>query len=298
MGGGVGPPSRSFPPIVAIVRGGLGNQLLTWFAGSRLSEASSRELLLNTRWFRLNSPPGTRAAHRRDFILHKYTGLSTTFRTMSPGAEWSTYQMFRALSRLPVTPRGVALEAGRFRRPPRTGDWLVDGLFPDAESAISHRQRLRQLLKPTETEIQRMHRAHPWLSRARNYVAVHVRRGDRTLTPEMSSHMLQPSYYRRALAEIDSDAPSILVFSDSLDGLDLRAFPRGCTFVDEPDPRMALFLMSSCGSLVMADSSLSWWAAVLGHGDRDSIIVPTPFWTPSTLHAGEAIGAAWRRVER
>lgn len=127
-------------------------------------------------------------------------------------------------------------------------------------------------------------------NRTQPFVAVHIRRGDYLKAAQFHVSLWDTDYYKRALAlfpdekflvfcrdnqnpEIDTaDREWCVEFMTDIVGKDrfLLADNSG----EETDD---LNLMASCESLVMANSSFSWWAAFLGNHKK--VICPKSWFT-------------------
>ena len=90
-------------------------------------------------------------------------------------------------------------------------------------------------------------------------VAIHIRRGD-YLTK--GHHLLPIEYYTTALLETGNSIP--IVFSDDIPWC--RQYFKGAFFVEEPD-YLSFDLMRLCKHKITANSTYSWWAAMLGKED-------------------------------
>ncbi|MEI6872515.1 MAG: alpha-1,2-fucosyltransferase, partial [Verrucomicrobiota bacterium] len=128
---------------------------------------------------------------------------------------------------------------------------------------------------------------------------LHVRRGDYLNSPDWG--LLTPEYYLAALesAGVVTAESQVWVFSDDPVGVG-RAFPtrQFPTFrvVSELQMRPAaetLCLMQKFALKIIANSSLSWWAAILGEG---RVIAPAP-WYRTTDFANDRIPPDWTTRE-
>ena len=112
-------------------------------------------------------------------------------------------------------------------------------------------------------------------------VAVHVRLGDyRQQTPfgvsEEGGWILPRSYYQQALQVLGASR-RIVLFSDEPD-LAEAYLPRGADYVSRTgDPRADFCMMSSCGRMIIANSTFSWWAAWLNPNPSALIVAPEFF---------------------
>lgn len=111
-------------------------------------------------------------------------------------------------------------------------------------------------------------------------ISVHLRRAD-YLPLSRTIGLLSKSYYISALKYLRNQGitNSIWIFSDDIelarDFFDNEIFD-GASYIDPPrgtDPLESLFLMKSAKAHIIANSTFSWWAAMLQRGD-DLVIAP------------------------
>ena len=118
--------------------------------------------------------------------------------------------------------------------------------------------------------------------RVPNSVAVHIRRGDYiSNTKAAKLHAIcDVDYYDRAIKLIESrlKSPSFYIFTDDPDWAFSNINIRGeCTFVSGKNGFanfQELFLMSECSNFIIANSSFSWWAALLSSNANKIVIAP------------------------
>jgi hypothetical protein len=132
--------------------------------------------------------------------------------------------------------------------------------------------------------------------------AIHLRLGDYLGEHEIRYHGIPSvSYYMRAaeLVVRSTSAARFRVFSDSPDVACTR-FERLFSWMDSQrlqytlvgpqptarDPLDALTLMAQAGSIVMSNSSFSWWAAFAGSPREGLAVFPRP-WFASRAHDTE-----------
>lgn len=112
---------------------------------------------------------------------------------------------------------------------------------------------------------------------ASNSVAVHVRRGD---YKGFSWRLMPVTYYAQAMQKF-SDQPDVKFFVFTDDPIfakenfanlkNVMVVSDGtATFLEE------LYLMTQCKSLIIANSTFSWWAAYLCKNSNAKIIAPLP----------------------
>jgi len=141
-----------------------------------------------------------------------------------------------------------------------------------------------------------------YLPTKRPYIALHVRRGDYRNNPQFG--LLSRSYYENAIAALQAsgvDIDDIYVFSDEIDTaaeLLVGAFPdHRMTFISDRSLTAAdtIQMMSGASSVITANSSLSYWAAMLSACPRKHIMYPDP-WFRSHPTPDSLIPPSWTSV--
>jgi hypothetical protein len=120
------------------------------------------------------------------------------------------------------------------------------------------------------------------ISRSRNPVSLHIRRGD-AIHPREGRVVLANEYYQDAISIIKERFvdPTFFVFSDDMDFVkeSLECDAR-MVFIEHNDDFTAhedLRLMSSCHHHIIANSSFSWWGAWL-NPRRDKMVIAPRRW--------------------
>lgn len=108
---------------------------------------------------------------------------------------------------------------------------------------------------------------------------IHVRRGDYLTIANGTIHYVQPpEYYAQALKAFGPR--QWLVLSNDVAWCRGETVFSQCTVVDEPDELYGLALMSLChGGAIIANSTYSWWGAMLGAEAAGATIVYPSSWT-------------------
>ena len=132
-------------------------------------------------------------------------------------------------------------------------------------------------------------------------LGLHFRIGDYVVDSDMYG-VLPNSYYFEALRAIKLNPERTILFSDStleasnrlLNDLEVRHEVAPPTFTATE----TMYLMSACHSLVIANSSLSWWGAKIGSlkGDTKEVIAPNP-WFRLLATEIDLIDDNWRTVK-
>ncbi len=111
-------------------------------------------------------------------------------------------------------------------------------------------------------------------------VAVHVRRGDYVKMQQD----LSVSYYIRAMKYIENyyQNPQFLFFSDDIEWVKKHIkTDRKCFYVSGDmhlQDYEELFIMSKCKSIIISNSTFSWWGAWLNQNPEKKIIAPKNCW--------------------
>lgn len=125
-----------------------------------------------------------------------------------------------------------------------------------------------------------------------DYVAIHVRRGD---YDDKYHPRIPESYYRAAMAEFVG--AKFLVFSDDIAAArqmfgDSVEYSEGRDYLDD------FRLLKCCHSFIIANSSYSAMAAILGEAENKQVIAPRPWFGPAYAQiTGEDIyGPGWKVI--
>ena len=101
--------------------------------------------------------------------------------------------------------------------------------------------------------------------------AIHVRRGDYSLSQESKHHTKNMEWYRSAMDIIKAD--KYIVFSDDVEYVKSNFIGDNFSFISDKD-YVELFLMSMCKHNIISSSSFSWWGAWLNKNPNKKVIAP------------------------
>lgn len=90
---------------------------------------------------------------------------------------------------------------------------------------------------------------------------IHVRRGDYIKYSHLYGGVGE-DYYKKAMA-LWQAGTEFIVLSDDPDWCRTQAWLAGCEIIDEPDELKALAIMGSCEGAIIANSTFSWWGAMI-----------------------------------
>ena len=107
-----------------------------------------------------------------------------------------------------------------------------------------------------------------------------VRRGDyqNSENMELFGKFCNIEYYKKAIRLVEKtvDNPVFFVFSDDIDWVKANISPENAVYVDVnsgADSWKDMYLMSRCRHLIMANSTFSYWAAMLKE-DNGTVVYP------------------------
>jgi hypothetical protein len=104
------------------------------------------------------------------------------------------------------------------------------------------------------------------------HVAIHVRRGD-YVGSSFHADLLKTDYYDRAMALFPGK--KFLIFSDDIEWCKENFKPQvDLVYVEGNDEVEDFNMMASCESIIMANSTFSWWAAYLNPNFNRRVIAP------------------------
>lgn len=124
-----------------------------------------------------------------------------------------------------------------------------------------------------------------------NMVAVHVRHGDYLNAQNQNSYEVPTvEYYRKAIKYLREKQPDckFMFFSDDMKWCkDFFEKEQQCMFFEELENNSAqedMFFMQQCKHFIIANSSFSWWAALLGETANSVKIAPKQWYCNNTLN--------------
>jgi len=133
-------------------------------------------------------------------------------------------------------------------------------------------------------------------------IGVHVRRGDYITKAEASQthYALPESYYLSAIAKLRGRQPQAKVFFFSDDPAwvkkNLCSKIYNSEVIDhntDNGHHNDMQLLSLCNSIVIANSSFSWWAAWLNRDEHKTIVAPARWFATNSLDSSSIIPRGW-----
>lgn len=283
--------------IIVQLKGGLGNQLFQYAAGRRLSLTLGVQLKLDISGYKRHS--------QRTYELDQFcieAGIATAWEV----ARWRGPRLLTRITQpLGLLPRLVMetsfdfdqailhLGDGRYL----DGYWQSYRYFADVAPEI--RRELSVRTPPSDADQKLLDR----MARC-DSVCVHVRRGDYASNPITRQYhgLCTPEYYRTAVEAIAAQVrgPELFVFSDDMPWVKhhLR-FGLPTTHVEHygvDSAPLELRLMAGCRYFVIANSSLSWWAAWLSANGNPIVYAPRCWFADPAIDTSELTPPAWHRI--
>jgi hypothetical protein len=283
--------------IITQLKGGLGNQLFQYAAGRRLSLTLGVPLKLDVGFYKRHK--------QRTYELdqfHVEAGIATDWEV----ARWRGPRLLTRITQpLGLVPRLVLERAfefdpsilhlgdGRYL----DGYWQSYRYFADVAQQI--RSELAVRTPPSDADRALLNRMAQC-----DAVCLHVRRGDYASNPitRQFHGLCVPEYYRTAIEGLAARlrTPELFVFSDDMPWVkqNLR-FELPTTHVEHHGADRApleLRLMAGCRHFVIANSSLSWWAAWLSANENPIVYAPRRWFADPAINTADLTPPAWHRL--
>jgi hypothetical protein len=132
-------------------------------------------------------------------------------------------------------------------------------------------------------------------------IALHVRRGDYLHHPTHPT--LTADYYKQAFKTLEVEiavGAKLLVFSDDIlwcqQELPLKHFFKSIEFVKEGTATEQFKLMCSCNHFIIANSTFSWWAALLSVAKGKKVVAPSHWINYPTFNAHSFYPPSWQVI--
>ncbi len=266
------------PRLIAHMAGGLGNQMFIYAAARCLSMRHGLELVLDTK-----SGFAVDRRYKRTFQLHHLNLpkdlLERSFAYRPPN-RWLLSLRRRIERQLPEDRRSWLFDTSgeaeqSWPRIRRTRTTRLEGYWQDERHFASCSDLIRKELSPPEPAAGKSVDALRMIRRE-DSVAIHLRLHD----PPTSSVLRDDlsAYYRNAIAAARLHAPMARMYAFSDDAAKARTLLAtmgiDAVFPETGTAAMDMLAMSSCRVLIMAPSTLSWWAAWLSRSRERVIFAP------------------------
>lgn len=262
-------------PLIAQVKGGLGNQLFIYAAARAISLNNGVPLFLDV----FTGYRGDR--FNRRFLLDEFNISASISREYSPYCFFGMKTIPLLLSKinrlLPIKKRYVIREQypkfdPEMLQPGLSSTYLIGYWQSYLYFSQIASQIKEELVLKSPLDMKNIQMGKEILSS--ESVSVHIRQGN-------LSNKLSEDYYRLAVQIINSKVknPRYFVFSDSPESAaKLSAIlPKQQTIVginSDQESYKDLWLMSRCRHHIIANSTFSWWGGWLSDNERKVVVAP------------------------
>jgi len=272
------------------LKGRLGNQMFQYVVGRAAAERIGCSVLFAARtpgrrfglighWLGLDVSQPPKAIQQNGLLRAAFARGPTFWQGRI--VERTLPCLKKALFPQTFSPRTISLRAGGTIEEfddgffgLESGTWL-SGWFQSERYFATDAERVRQWFRPTSRCVQQADAfIAQWPDSPRNMAAIHVRRGDYAKTSLGGQSWLLPaSYYHDALERIPKDA-GVAVFSDEPDWAAAEFAHRNPWVSRNNSAALDMYLIGRCRWNIIANSTLSWWAAWLNEQPDKIVIAP------------------------
>ena len=292
--------------IIAQLQGGLGNQLFQYAAARALSIQHHSSLLLDQTWFSRTYDDVT----PREFLLPqlnvKGSWISYGIPIKRPKKIYRLAQKFWPIDPFIFVEQTPFRFDFRLQKAPafKQQNLYLMGYWQSYKYFEAIKASLQKEISPKNALDQHY---QTYLEQIQNgsSTMVHVRRGDYVnLASAAKVHgFIGLEYYQKGMRTILEKSPNtrFFVFSDDLEWAK-ENLPHSdqSTFVESLSNSDAVIqeleLMTHCQNHVIANSSLSWWAAWLSKHEQGIVICPSQWTTDTSINWDDLLPATWQRI--
>lgn len=286
--------------IVARIEGGLGNQLFQAAFGLQLAKTHGTDLVLDLSSY-ASQPAHGYMLDRFLFDVKKVddqVGRRIPVRYRENGtSRWTDWLAKDSLRRVRERPFGFQEAYLRDTQNDSyvVGYWQSERFFPDVRDEILAQFQPRAFLSST-TSTMRDTMAN------QKSIALHVRRGDYLSNPVNWSiyQSLPMDYYRDSVEEYleANEGATLYIFSNDIawcqEHLEFRCPIKYVTHTNSQNCHEDMWLMTSAGCCVIANSTFSWWGAWLNQRPDKTVYAPDSWFRPGSLNDEHLNANGWR----
>jgi hypothetical protein len=292
--------------IIVQLQGGLGNQLFQYATARALAHLNQTSLLLDHSWFKKNYDDVT----PREFLLSALNTKGAVISLDKPPKR--PKRIFRILQRLLPTKLYIYQEKNHYCFDPslfkaptfKTHSLYLMGYWQSYRYFESIKKILQAEVSP-KNPLNAHYQNYLNQIQVSNSAMVHVRRGDYVhLASASKVHgFIGLDYYQQGMAILLDKNPAthFFVFSDDLDWVKANLpYQDKVTFIHSLEDSDAVIqeleLMKHCQSHLIANSSLSWWAAWLAKNPHNFVVCPSKWTNDSTMIWDDLLPAHWQKI--
>ena len=257
--------------------GGLGNQLFQIAAGYSLSK------ILNTK-FAINYSEDSSFFNDKiemmrannDYTLHNFTKYKTSiFKKINI----TTFKQFTDYHQ----------KAFCYKEINKKDNLRLIGYFQSEKFFEKHRNEVKNLF---EFPVNIRKKIGDKLKKIKKKkLGVHVRcyKNNHAILPEMPD-----IYFKLALEKFNMREYELILITDDKDRAIKKINIDGINFLNNENEIEDLYTLSQCDSLIMSNSTFSWWGAWLGKKNKNVIVPPIWFGNAGPLDTQDLIPERWQ----
>ena len=241
--------------------GGLGNMLFQIAAGY------AHSLRINSKYFLLDSSKN----FRENYFDQMSDQISKKFAKKTVHS-WEKYKN-NIFSKIPIHQHEnlELVKQGCFHYTPipRKDNIIIEGFFQSEKFFKDYENEIKELF----TLDKNLRKNNKKFNSFKKKVGIHFRRY------KVMTDILPPMpwvYYEYALKKFNPDKCEFICFSDDIDDVKKNFDVKKLNFLENNNELDDLYYLSQCDSVIMSNSTFSWWGAWLGK-NKEKVIVP-PFW--------------------
>ncbi len=292
--------------IIAQLQGGLGNQLFQYATGRALALQKQASLLLDHSWYTQTYDDVT----PRELLLSELNTKGSLI-SFQPKIQRPKRIQRIAQTFWPIDPF-IFVEQAPYRFDPRLNkspafkqqNLYLMGYWQSYKYFESIKAILQSEISPKKV-LDTHYQSYLHNIQSTTSAMVHVRRGDYVnLASAAKVHgFIGLDYYlegMKLLLEKNLDT-HFFVFSDDIDwAKENLPYPERTTFVQSINSSDAVIqeleLMTHCQHHLIANSSLSWWAAWLSKNPNGVILCPKKWMNDTSLDLNDLLPPRWQRI--
>jgi hypothetical protein len=173
---------------------------------------------------------------------------------------------------------------------------MINGYFQSEKYFMKNSEYIKNLFKPTEWiayKLNSYYSGFDFYKNTKDYVAVHVRRGDYVNLSHIHTNLAEnQNYYESAMKKYFNK--KFVFFSDDILWCK-NNFGNEHIYVNSVNDVLDLYLMSKFENIIIANSSFSWWSAWLGETNNSKIIAPK-YWFANNTNIVDLIPSRWEII--
>jgi len=262
--------------IITKLRGGLGNQMFQYAAGTALAAKTGDTLCMDLSWFRSPGSKDPLRVYELGLFGIKPTEASPIRALCTRIFGRHLIEQFKETEvELPLT-NGAGLTGSIYL----DGFWQSESHFEAIAGEIRAEFQLDAQASDTSTD--------------KNSVCVHIRRTDYVTRGDF----IGVEYYRKATEKMIALAPgcTFFVFSDDIAWCrEHLNFIPDAQFIDSVGTH-SLQAMSACRHFIIPNSTFSWWAAWLAKNPSKIVIAPQTWTQGKGLTLTKIVPGSWLRI--